>query len=47
MGAETMNDDLKDYRAPVDAFQIIEDSAAALALLCMAIMLLAFWGAYG
>ena len=42
-----MIDDLRNYRAPVDAFQIIEESAAGAALLCMVVGLLAFWGAYG
>ena len=38
-----MLDDLRHYRAPRDAFQLIEEGAAGIALLVLVIQLLFFW----
>ena len=38
-----MNDELKDYKAPRDSFQLIEEGAAGIALLVLVIQLLFFW----
>ena len=43
---QKMIDDLR-HLPQRDAFQIIDDSIAFAALLCLAFGLLAFWGAYG
>ena len=39
--------DLKAYKAPVDAFQVLDDAEAFGGLVALALLLLAFWGAYG
>ena len=36
-------DDLKDYKAPPDAFQIIEEGTAGLCLIALAVLCLIFW----
>lgn len=36
-------DDLRDFHAEPDAFQIIEESAAGLILLVLAVLCLIFW----
>ena len=42
-----MLDDLKDYRAERDSFQVLDDAEAFGGLVALALLLLAFWGAYG
>ena len=39
-------DDLKHYSAPRDPFCVVDDVIAFLGLLAIALILLAFWGAY-
>lgn len=39
-----MNDDLKDYRAPLGAFQLIDCDQAAFILIVIAAAIGFFWG---
>ncbi len=41
--AAMLPDDLKDYRAPADPFQLIDEGSAALALIALLVFLFIFW----
>ena len=39
----SLPNDLKDYKAPLGAFQLIEEGAAGVVLLCMVAFLFFMW----